>query len=274
MNHPQGSQGWHNQRKNKVTGSQVGAILNIDTAFSNREKVMNEWLTEKKFEGNVATEWGVKHEATARAEFERKMGWEVEEAFFVVHPKHEWLGASPDGFVGEHSLLEIKCPFGKRNDTNPEFKSIDEQPHYYAQIQIQLYCTDARTCYFYQWTPNGASLEIVDFNQEWIDKYLPKLSEFYNEFLVRSETVGDDLQLASEYHKLKAELDEAKRKLDEHKSLMIAKADGRKRIFGDVNCYPTNRKGTVNYSKALKENLPDLDLEPYRGKPSTTWTVK
>lgn len=274
MNHKQGSAEWHKQRKHKVTGSQVGAILNIDTAFSNREKVMNDWLMGTKFEGNVATEWGVKHEDVARKEYEAKTGWTVEEAFFVVHPKHDWLGASPDGFVGDHTLIEIKCPYGKRNDAHPDFKSIDDQPHYYAQIQIQLYCTEAKTCHFYQWTPNGSKLEIVDFNQEWIDKYLPKLNDFYNEYLVRSKTVGDDIQLAEEYHRLKAVVDEAKESLEAHKKLMIAKADGKKRIFGDVQCYPVKKKGSVQYSKAIKELLPDADLEKYRGKESTSWTFK
>jgi putative phage-type endonuclease len=269
----QGTEAWLKERKHKVTGSQVGAILNL-SPFSDREKLMNDWLTDKKFEGNVATQWGIDNEDLAKANYEKLMHTTVEDAYFVTHPKHEWLGASPDGYVGELTLVEIKCPYGKRNDPVPEFKSIHDQPHYYAQIQIQLYCTGRTHCHFFQWTPNLCEMEIVEFNQKWIDENLPKLREFYDEFLVRSDLVGDDLDLCNEYHELKQDFDEAKEKLDAHKKLMIAKADGKKRIFGDVQCYPSESKGSINYRKALEDNAPDLDLEPYRGKSSTTWTVK
>lgn len=269
----QGTAEWHEQRKNKVTGSQVGAILNI-SPFSDREKLMIEWLTEKKFEGNVATQWGINHEKDAKATYEKLMNDTVKEASFVVHPKHSWLGASPDGYVGEHTLVEFKCPFDLRNDPKPAFKDLEDMPHYYAQIQIQLYCTGRTHCHFLQWTPHNAQLEIVEFSQKWIDENLDNLKDFYNEFLVRSETVGDDAALCEEYHELKRLADEAKANLDEHKKLLIAKADGKKRIYGDVQCYPTKRQGSVNYSKIVKEHLPDLDLTPYKGKPSTTWTVK
>ena len=86
--------------------------------------------------------------------------------------------------------------------------------------------------------------------------------------------MGDDIQLAEEYHRLKAVVDEAKESLEAHKKLMIAKADGKKRILGDVQCYPVKKKGSVQYSKAIKELLPDADLEKYRGKESTSWTFK
>ena len=55
---------------------------------------------------------------------------------------------------------------------------------------------------------------------------------------------------------------------------MIEKAEGKKRIFGNVSAYPVERKGSVPYAKVLKEHLPDLDLEPYRGEPTTSWVVK
>lgn len=41
---------------------------------------------------------------------------------------------------------------------------------------------------------------------------------------------------------------------------------------GSVSLSP--RAGSVAYAKVVKEHLPDLDLEPYRGAPSETLTVK
>ena len=65
-----------------------------------------------------------------------------------LHTQHglakiRMASASPDGIVedeeGYTKVLEIKCPFGLRNDKEPVFKSIMEQPHYYAQLQIEMF---------------------------------------------------------------------------------------------------------------------------------------
>jgi len=40
------------------------------------------------------------------------------------------------------------------------------------------------------------------------------------------------------------------------------------------NLYKTVKKGSVSYSKVVKEHLKDLDLEPYRGAESEYWSVK
>ena len=34
----------------------------------------------------------------------------MDPAGFVVHPRLSFIGATPDGLVGEDGLLEIKCP--------------------------------------------------------------------------------------------------------------------------------------------------------------------
>ena len=58
-----------------------------------------------------------------------------------VHPVYDWFGASPDGIVNDETVLEIKCPFNLRNELLPQFKSIESQPHYYAQLQLEMACT-------------------------------------------------------------------------------------------------------------------------------------
>lgn len=51
--------------------------------------------------------------------------------------------------------------------------------------------------------------------------------------------------------------------LAENKDTVI---DGRKLTL-------VKRKGTVNYSELIKEHLPDIDLDPYRGKESQSWKL-
>ena len=35
----------------------------------------------------------------------------VTECGLFIHPKHQFLAASPDGLIGDNTVLEIKCPF-------------------------------------------------------------------------------------------------------------------------------------------------------------------
>ena len=52
-------------------------------------------------------------------------------------------------------------PLSKRNDLIPEFKSIYQQKHYYAQLQLEMACTGTRKAHFYQWNRHVDSVEMV-----------------------------------------------------------------------------------------------------------------
>ena len=158
---------WFAARKNRITGSAVGAILGL-SPYSTPDDVMRRMVREKfdapsEFTGNVATEWGVANEAGAIKEYEMETGVTVKPAGFYTHM--HWLGASPDGLVGEEGLIEVKCPYSLRHEKSPvPFKPLALQMHYYAQIQIQLFITGRPWCHFYQWTPaesrKGESMDI------------------------------------------------------------------------------------------------------------------
>jgi predicted phage-related endonuclease len=57
----------------------------------------------------AAMQWGTDQEANAKAAYEAATGRKVTDVGFVQHPSIEFLGASPDGLVGD-GLIEIKCP--------------------------------------------------------------------------------------------------------------------------------------------------------------------
>ena len=40
----------------------------------------------------------------------------------------------------------------------------------------------------------------------------------------------------------------------------------------NLRCYG-KKAGSVSYAKVVKDNLPDVDLEQYRGKPSSFWKI-
>lgn len=263
----QGTKEWFDLRKSRVTASKVGAILNI-APFGNRSSVLDDMINPKEQKSNPALDYGIFHENLAKVDFCLKTGLEIKDADFVISKKYNWLGASPDGYVSDRRLIEIKCPYSLKD--GGEFKTLEEQPYYYAQIQVQLYCTGYNEAYFYQWSPNGDKLEIVEYNQKYIDEILPILEDFYNDYL-RAINI-DDLLL--EYQKNKREIDLIKEKNDNLLAEMVALTceNGYKSKIGSL--YKTTRSGTIAYKKVVEDLLPGVDLEPYKGSPSVSWSVR
>ena len=284
----QRTEAWHKKRAGRVTGSNVGAILGL-SPFMKRDDVMRNMVRQyhnvpSEFAGNPATNYGTYNEPNALADYELKFGKKVELTGF--HTYEDWLGASPDGLIGDDGLIEIKCPYGLRDKNPPEFKSIDYQSHYWMQIQIQLFVTGRQWCHFYQWSAHGYMLETVQFNQLAIEEYLPKLKDFYNEYLVERELpqaqkylddkrqqvrcegqVDRYLMIAEQIKELEAE---KKRLLDE----IVKLADGKDSEINGHKLTKVTKVGSISYAKAVKELLPDVDLTEYTGNPVSYWLLK
>jgi putative phage-type endonuclease len=123
---------WHEARRGRITASIAGAILGLNKYCSAKKA----WRIIKGVEVEGSNEHiarGNRLEEPARKLYEVRHGVKVQEAGFVVHRQLPWLGSSPDGLVGPHGLLEIKCP-----QTLP-----DDAPAYHeCQMRVQLACTD------------------------------------------------------------------------------------------------------------------------------------
>ena len=280
----QRSKEWFKQRVGKITGSRVGAILGMNP-WQKPKDVMRSMVREyhgakSEFSGNVATEYGTNFESIAQGDFEIETGLNVTETGFHISSEYEWLGASPDGLINDDSALEIKCPYGAK-DTG-KFKSIIEQPHYYAQNQIELLCTNKKKCYFYQWSHQVTMLEVVDFNNHWIEENIPKLKSFYDDYLKEIKSpdkhLADLVQtkeaqaLVDEYNQYKQDMAQAKEFMEDAKRRLIKLADGKKTNISGVLVYECERKGNVDYKKVPE--LDGVDLDQYRGKPTKYWAVR
>lgn len=282
---------WFSQRKNRVTASLVGAILGV-SPFMTRNQAMRAMVrdslgAENEFAGNPAVSWGNANENTARLDFEMDTGIETSPAPFV--PFEDWAGASPDAYIGNDALLEIKCPYGLRKDVNPSFKSLKEQPHYYAQVQFQMFCTGRNKAWFFQWSPYGSDITEVEFDKDWHDCNLPVLRQFYAEFLHELANNADehlhqtpridvDTPLAYKMIREWDEIAEQAARLEERKKdllkQIVAAAGEQNANFGGRKLTLTKKAGTISYAKAIKELCPGADLEKWRGKPSEFWALR
>src|SRR5690625_4405169 len=271
---------WHNARVGKLTASRVGAALGINP-WQKPDDLIRAMVREhhgaaSEFEGNIATNYGQQHEPLAVLDFMSEYNETVQDAGFYVHPENEWLGASPDGFVGDDALIEIKCPFSLRN--GGEFKSIVDQPHYYAQIQVQLAATGRGTCFFYQWAPHGTRTEVVEFSESWWAENLPRLHEFYQRYLEelnnpahlveRTKTINGKRyeELLARYDELRRIQDNARAEQKEILDALVEAAGGTSAEICGRKLTRVERKGSVSYAKVVAEKLPDLDLTPWTGR--------
>lgn len=275
-------------RLGRITGSMVGAILGLSpwqTPDDALRAMVREWHgAPPEFTGNIATEYGKRHEPLAKMAFLAKTGNLIEDCGFIIHPEHDWLGATPDGLVGLDGVAEIKCPFGLRKDLEPNFKTAAEQPHYYAQMQVEMHCTGRELCHFYQWTPHGDALEIVRISEEWWDANLPKLVAFYKRFMdsvgnpepflaqLRTPLDGDHTaKLLAEWDECKAAIDDAEARKKEILAELVALAGEKDAEVHGRKLTRVERKGAVDYGRVPELN--GLDLEPYRKAGSEFWKL-
>jgi putative phage-type endonuclease len=279
---------WHNARRGLVTASMVGAILGLSPYMTRaqalRRIVRDMHGAEPEFTGNIATEYGTRNEAGALVEFEMVTGHSVAPGSF--HTRDDWAGASPDGLIGDDALVEIKCPFSKRAGAGDAgFLPLEDQPHYAAQVQFQLWVTGREVGHFFQWSPDAYRLESVPVDLEWQAVNLSRLRQFHAE--VMAEDVEPHLA------PLRAEIDTpvARKMMQEYDDLLdaIERAEERKKdllaqmtemagdkscIFAGRNLTKVERQGSVSYAKALAELAPGVNLDKWRGKATTFWQVK
>lgn len=280
---------WFEARKGRVSASLVGAILGLSPYMTRwdamRAMVRESIGAEREFQGNVATEWGTHNEAGALIDFQMETGFAVTPAPFV--PFEDWLGASPDGFTDDDGLIEVKCPYSLRTDPEPRFKNLADQPHYAAQIQVQLFVTGKTHCHFWQWAPNGFSLEFVEYDAAWINENLPKLRQFHAEFLEELESPDEHLapkrveidtpeaaRMIREWDEINEALDNLADRKKDLLSDMVKLAGERNALLAGRKLTMTRRAGAISYAKAIKALLPNADLEKWRGKPSGFWSVR
>jgi hypothetical protein len=236
-----------------------------------------------EFKGNVATNYGTHNEPIALADYELKYNTKIELTGF--HTFEDWLGASPDGLIGDDGLIEIKCPYSLRDKTPVEFKSIDYQTHYWLQIQIQLLVTGREWCHFYQWSAHGEMHETVWFNPLAIDKYLPELRAFYDKYLVERKAPSCLKYLQDKRQQLQCEAmlelylaaTEEIKKLEATRKDILAEivtlAGEKDSEIAGHKLTQVHRDGAISYAKAIKELLPDADLTKYQSAPSSYWRL-
>ena len=115
---------------------------------------------------------GTELEPEARAWYEFEKETDVLSAGFFEY--NDWIGASPDGLIGDSGLIEIKCP---KFSTMMDYLIKKELPKtYYYQVHGQLLVTDREWCDFVAYHPSLPKFVLrVERNKEVDKEILDKL---------------------------------------------------------------------------------------------------
>jgi len=155
----QGTDEWFAARLGKVTASRVADVIaKTKTGYStSRDNYMAqlvcERLTGQKGESfsNAAMQWGTDTEPKAREAYMAARFEIVTEVGFVNHQTIEDAGASPDGFVGDLGLIEIKCPNTATHIDTLLSQTVPSK--YNTQMQWQMICTGRHWTDFVSYDP-------------------------------------------------------------------------------------------------------------------------
>jgi putative phage-type endonuclease len=155
----QGSEAWFAQRLGRATASRIADIIaKTKSGYStSRENYCVELALERitgarqEFYTNDAMKWGTETEPLARAAYEARTGFIVDEVAMVPHPTIAMSGASPDGCIDADGLVEIKCPNSATHMKTLLSKKPDGK--YITQMTWQLACTGRQWCDFVSFDP-------------------------------------------------------------------------------------------------------------------------
>jgi len=196
---------WFAARCGKVTASRVADIIaKTKTGYStSREnylaQLVCERMTGKPAESysNSAMQWGTDQEPFARAAYEAAKDVLVDEVGFITHPTIAMAGASPDGYVNEFGLVEIKAP-----QTATHIQTLLDgivPTKYITQMQWQMACTQRQWCDFVSFDPRmDEGLQLFIKRVEYDPIYVAQLEKEVINFLM---DVEDKIQ---KLNKLKA----------------------------------------------------------------------
>lgn len=180
---------WYEARLGKATASRFADILaKTRTGEGAGRKNYRAELVIERLTGipadnytNAAMQWGTEYEALAKMEYELSTGNSIKEVGFIDAIGLR-AGASPDGYVDETGLVEIKAP---NSATHIETLKLGEVPaKYIPQIQGQMWITGCEWCDFVSYDPRmPAELRLFIKRVSRDDKYIEQLEAEVTKFL-------------------------------------------------------------------------------------------
>ncbi len=280
----QGSEAWKSHRRNCVTATDIGKILNINP-WCTALKLWNQKLgLEPEQQENQAMRLGSELEPIALQMFIEKSGIKMTPKV-IFHEFDKWKMASLDGVseCGKYAV-EIKC--SQKIYERAKQGIIDDI--YKSQMNWQMYTLDIRKMYFAAYWQE----EYFDFrhiiiieverDDDFLNEIMPKIHEFYNcmmeftppiatdkDFIRRTDV--DWFDACDNYSHAKHMREKYEEEENEYRKVLIRLADNQSCQGAGIRVSKGLRKGNVDYGRI--EMLKTVNLDDYRKKPTEFYRI-
>lgn len=179
---------WKEERRNRMQSSRFGRIMKCVSQEA-KENLAKDMIDGKDFVSKQ-TSHGNQLEPEAISRYENMFHVKVTKCGIVVSVDKPYLGSSPDGLVGDDTVVEVKCPYSARNmlvtpQTVPYLKQhgtelkLDSKHDYYAQVQAQMWVTERSMCHFVVHTFKDTKVCMVPVDNSFIQIMLQCLDTFF-----------------------------------------------------------------------------------------------
>jgi predicted phage-related endonuclease len=156
---------WLLERRGRITASRICDVLAVlkrggesSTRLGYKLQLIAERTT-GEIAGNYVSPdmaYGTEYEQFARAEYEIESGNRVDQVGFVLHPRLNFSGASPDGLVGTDGAVEFKVP---RSENHIRWMKDGVLPEEHEpQCAWVLACTERKWIDFVSFDPRQKEL--------------------------------------------------------------------------------------------------------------------
>ncbi|KAI5634747.1 yqaJ-like viral recombinase domain-containing protein [Phthorimaea operculella] len=194
---------WLEIRKNLITASNFGPVCKRQKSKDTAPLVKN--ILYKSNISHVASiAHGIENEQQALQKIQQQENVSIEPCGLFIDKDFPFIGATPDGLIGNDVLVEVKCPFSaskiglkKAIEENKiqilkyckksRTAKINEKSNWYFQVQGQLHVTGRRQCLFGIWAgeKDPVHIERIERDDEfWKSKMESKLLHFYHKCLL------------------------------------------------------------------------------------------
>lgn len=196
---------WKQYRSDLLNASNFGRICSCRSPQSYEGIVKSMLYTD--ISNLKQIDHGNFYEEKAIRKLEEVYGISVEKCGLFIDSETSFLGASPDGIVGDNAIVEIKCPYsilendidkaildGKLNVWSrsrkprkknvsyiPTIVGINKKHKWYFQVQGQLHVTQKEFCYFAVWVGDDFPIKIEKIYRDddfWKTKMEVQLKNF------------------------------------------------------------------------------------------------
>nr|XP_049695130.1 uncharacterized protein LOC110371421 isoform X2 [Helicoverpa armigera]XP_049695131.1 uncharacterized protein LOC110371421 isoform X3 [Helicoverpa armigera] len=189
---------WLEIRQKLITASNFGSICKRKLSSSTAPLVKN--ILYKNNLSHVASiAHGMENEHQALLQLQRQENVNILPCGLFIDESHCYMGATPDGLIGNDTIVEIKCPitaskqgltkaieenkiqiikYNKKTKT----KTVKKNSNWFYQIQGQLHITGRRVCLLGIWAGENEPIYIERIEKDdefWKKNMEPKLVQFY-----------------------------------------------------------------------------------------------